>query len=342
MKSELLQKKTLLSTLPRTILNRLNMLTPAKTSPTVCIAVLNWRGKRYLPDLLNSLIDAVDEFGSNCEIIVLDNNEDDDSDRIWVNENFPSARVIKAPNNDFLYSYNWLLAQLTEKIVILLNNDLKVDRHFILPLVKHFINPNIFAVSSRSYNWEGDYITSGPYLFRQHRGWFYCTPDLSKQYTSYTLFACGGHMAVDREKFLDIGGFDRLFYPAYGEDLDLCVRAWQRQWISIYEPESIVYHFQSGSWNEEGNEKAQYFTLRSNFLFQWRHLTSFPFSVFHTFYLQWLFIRQLLRRNRVWLRAYYDARKIFIKTSAQNSNLPAITSADINFFKKTCGSSFTD
>ena len=27
---------------------------------------------------------------------------------------------------------------------------------------------------------------------------------------------------------MELGGFNRLFYPAYCEDLDLCFRAWRR------------------------------------------------------------------------------------------------------------------
>lgn len=279
--------------------------------PTACVAILNWHGIQYLPSLLSSLLSAVAKYPGECSIIVLDNNEEDDTDRVWIEQNFPTVKVVRAPKNDFLYSYNWLLEQLTEQVVILLNNDLKVDENFLLPLIEHFENPQVFAASSRSYDWEGKHLTSGPYLFRQHHGWFYCTPDLSLQMTCHTLFACGGHMAVDREKFISLGGFDRLFYPAYGEDLDLCYRAWQKNWISIYEPESIVYHAQSGSWNDKGDRKAEYMTLRSNFLFQWRNLNRFPFNLKRSLYLPWLLLRKAIKGDSTWWKAYREAKAIW-------------------------------
>ena len=309
--------------------------------PTVCVAILNWRGIKYLPSLLSSLLSAVNKYPGECPIVVLDNNEGDDTDRTWIRQNFPTVRVIQAPANDYLYSYNWLLQQLTEQIVILLNNDLKVDENFLLPLVKHFTNPRVFAASSRSYDWEGKQVTSGPYLFRQHRGWFYCTPDLAKQFTCHTLFACGGHMAVDREKFLDIGGFDRLFYPAYGEDIDLGFRAWQKDWISVYEPESIVYHAQSGSWNEDTSDrKAEYMTLRSNFLFQWRNLDRFPFAWLHAVYLPWLRLRKLLDGDRVWLKAYGEAKAIWQQHLISNSNVNFKDRHLSKDLKRICGTKF--
>ena len=314
-----------------------NYFQPETQLPTVCIAILNWRGIKYLQHLLPSLIKAVDNYPDECPIIVLDNNEEDNTDRVWINQNFPKVKIIKAPGNDFLYSYNWLLEQLTEKVVILLNNDLKVDENFLLPLVKHFDNPQVFATSSCSYDWYGKHLTSGPYLFRQHHGWFYCTPDLSKQFACHTLFACGGHMAVDREKFLSLAGFDRLFYPAYGEDIDLCFRAWQQDWISIYEPQSIVYHAQSGSWNENSDRKAEYFTLRSNFLFQWRNLNRFPFSLVHAIYLPWMLLRNYVRGDRILIKAYREARKIWQQNLATKSNITRKNLHRASYFKKICG-----
>ena len=43
-------------------------------------------------------------------------------------------------------------------------------------------------------------------------------------------------MAVDRNKFVELGGFNRLFAPAYCEDVDLCFRAWRQGWRCIYDP----------------------------------------------------------------------------------------------------------
>jgi len=41
------------------------------------------------------------------------------------------------------------------------------------------------------------------------------------QSSQNTLWTFGGSMAVDRKKYLQLGGFDVLFAPAYWEDIDL-------------------------------------------------------------------------------------------------------------------------
>ena len=40
----------------------------------------------------------------------------------------------------------------------------------------------------------------------------------------HTLFATGGHCAIRRDRFIELGGFDDLLKPFYCEDLDLCYR----------------------------------------------------------------------------------------------------------------------
>ena len=316
--------------------------------PSVCIAVLNWKGMRYLEELLPSLIRAESHYEGQCQIIILDNNEDDDTDRKWIDKYYPQQiKVVRAPSNDFLYSYNWLLNKIKAEIVILLNNDLRVDKKFIPPLIKHFLSENVFSVSALSYDWQGKNITSGPYLFHQHHGWVYFTPDVSRQVTCYTLFSCGGFMAVDRKKFLALGGFNRLFYPAYGEDLDICYRAWCKGWSSIYEPESIVYHFQSGSWNENKDNKAQLLTIKSNFLFQWLHLRFYPFKLINRVYLFWLYLRKFLQKDKVWLEAYRQANKTWSDykkeyCSQENSEYKSSKSISISSLKKICASKINE
>jgi GT2 family glycosyltransferase len=57
-----------------------------------------------------------------------------------------------------------------------------------------------------------------------------------------TAWASGGSAIFDREKWLQLGGFDLDFAPMYWEDVDLSYRARQRGWQVWFEPRSIVYH----------------------------------------------------------------------------------------------------
>jgi GT2 family glycosyltransferase len=200
---------------------------------------------------------------------VLDNPGPAD-DEAWAKEAFPEVEWIRCPTNDFLFSYNWLLPQLQEEVVILLNNDLRVAPDFFEPLVKPLADLGVFAVSAKSLSWDGCHVTSAAYQSRTHYGWSFWKSFDSDE-TVETFFAVGGFMAVDRKKFIALGGFDRLFFPAYGEDVDLCLRAKKRGWKSLYVPDSIVWHKEGASWNYGDNPRRAFLSYKSHFLIQWRY-----------------------------------------------------------------------
>lgn len=232
----------------------------------ICVVVLNWNGREHLPELLDSLIAAREQYESDyqakCRLVVLDNPGPTD-DISWIRSNYPLIDCIKAPRNDFLFSYNWLMPCLVEDYVVLLNNDLRVDRFFLGYLIQPFlISSRVFATSACSRSWDGGHVNGSAFRLGGAHGWYWWQMTDSSEVTD-TLFAVGGYMAVDRQKFLVLGGFDSLFYPAYGEDVDLSLRAWEHGWRVLYVPQSIVYHKESASWQIGG---------RRDFLFRLSHI----------------------------------------------------------------------
>jgi GT2 family glycosyltransferase len=270
---------------------------------SVCLAILNYNGKTHLEHLLPTAFTAAKNFSSNCAVVVLDNHSTND-DVAWLERGFPSVQTIVAPKNDFLFSYNWLAQKRTEEILVLLNNDLKVDRDFLAPLVRHFDSPDVFSVSARSYDWKGAEVTSGPGRLKFENGFYSWNFDTRHQKTCHTLFTSGGFMAVDRKKFVELGGFNRLFAPAYCEDVDLCFRAWRRGWRCIYEPGSIVWHRHQGTWSRNSIDSLSSLELRNLLLMQW---STFPMHKGRWARLQSivkLFISSLFSGDRVWIRVY--------------------------------------
>jgi hypothetical protein len=72
-------------------------------------------------------------------------------------------------------------------------------------------------------------------LYRQRRDTAYCS---------------GAGMLVDRRIFVELNGFDEIFYPAYFEDVDLCLRVHDAGLRVIYEPAAALVHAQSQSSHE--------------------------------------------------------------------------------------------
>jgi GT2 family glycosyltransferase len=270
---------------------------------SVCLAILNYNGKKHLEHLLPTACVATKRFPSACPVVVLDNQSSDD-DMAWIRREFPCVQIVLAPKNDFLFSYNWLAQRRSEDILVLLNNDLKVDPDFLTPLVRHFELPDVFSVSACSYDWNGTQITSGPACLEFKNGFYNWRFDTRQQKTCHTLFTSGGYMAVDRKKFLELGGFNRLFAPAYCEDVDIGFRAWRRGWRCIYEPDSHVWHRHQATWSNGSKGSLNSLELRNSLLMQW---STFPMNRCRCVRLQTLlklFIGSIRSADFVWIKTY--------------------------------------
>jgi GT2 family glycosyltransferase len=235
------------------------------------LAILNYNGRHHLEHLLPTAIREAHSYGLDCRVVVIDNQSPAD-DAAWVRENYSGVEVWVAPRNEYLFSYNEYAKQSAAEVLVLLNNDLKLCKDFLPPLLRHFDSQDVFAVSAASKNWDGDKCTFGPMLLKHHHGDYYWNPDYERQINSHTLFCSGGFMAVEREKFLKLGGFSPLYYPAYTEDVDLCFRAWRKGWRCLYEPQSVVLHREHGSWDSLSGSKVDRLMLRGRLLFSWSTL----------------------------------------------------------------------
>jgi cellulose synthase/poly-beta-1,6-N-acetylglucosamine synthase-like glycosyltransferase len=58
-------------------------------------------------------------------------------------------------------------------------------------------------------------------------------------------------LLVRRELFVELGGFDQAYDPAYFEDVDLCLRLRAAGWTIVYEPSAVVVHHRSMSTRED-------------------------------------------------------------------------------------------
>lgn len=299
---------------------------------SVCLAILNYNGRKHLEHLLPTACVAAKNFPGDCSVLVLDNRSPD-PDVEWIRSEFPSVKVVIAAENDFLFSYNWLMPQLTEEIVVLLNNDLRLDAHFLEPLVRHFQFSDVFAVSAMSYDWEGKEETSGPARLTFCNGFYGWRYERQRQELCHTLFTSGGFTAVNRQKFMELGGFSRLYHPAYCEDLDLSFRAWRRGWRSIYEPASVVWHREHASWKVSTAAKPNRLYLRHGLLFQWSSLPMNRDRWTRYWSMFKIYAGGLLRGETVWLSIYPQVWWEWQTVKKQHADLK-VSSAELRAIEK--------
>jgi N-acetylglucosaminyl-diphospho-decaprenol L-rhamnosyltransferase len=79
----------------------------------------------------------------------------------------------------------------------------------------------------------------------------------------------GAFMMVRRDVFESLGGFDERFFM-YWEDSDLCLRALQAGWKTLYEPRAEVIHF-TGRASRHAPMRSLVAFHRSVFHHYWKH-----------------------------------------------------------------------
>ena len=214
------------------------------------VVIPNWNGRDLLGKYLPSVIAALAGNPEN-EIIVVDNGSEDGSGE-FVREHFPSVRILALPENlGFGGGSNAGFRAAKNDIVVLLNSDMRVDEGFLQPLLDGFTDEHVFAVSCQIFFSdpaklrEETGLTQGWWSGRQLRVRHRLDDEITDVYPCF--YGGGGSCAFDRNKFLELGGFDPLLRPFYLEDTDLGMMAWKRGWKVLYQPKSIVFHEHRGT-----------------------------------------------------------------------------------------------
>jgi GT2 family glycosyltransferase len=267
--------------------------------PDVRIVILNYNGEAMLPQCLPSIAEAVRHAKTPTRVTILDNLSVDQSEA-YVRNNFPDVEFVKAPQNLVLCSYNAYLEKIQEPIAILLNNDIRVDKDFIDPLVRKFEeDPQTFLAAPRIHSFDGSSIEGVDSRCEIRYGMLWC----SARYPGYEAramvparTAVSGFGAFSREKFLELGGYDLRYLPGTLEDLDLCYRAAQKGYTLYYEPRSIVFHMGQASFKKAFSDlHRETLAYRNTFLFLWKNLHGFSFWIPHLFFLParmlWMFLK---------------------------------------------------
>ncbi|HEY3130055.1 MAG TPA: glycosyltransferase [Acidobacteriota bacterium] len=251
----------------------------AKSSPSldlsVSIIVLNWDGRPLLEESLPALQDALHDTQITHEVVVVDNGSSDDS-VAFVERQFPHYRIVRLPANlGFGEGNNAGVRAARCGLVLLLNNDVLVERNFLEPLVEA-MSPSTFAVTSQVFlPPDVRREETGKTVARFRHGCLELsheeiTPSDRTNGTVAVFWAGGGSSLYRKDLFLELGGFDSLFSPSYAEDADLSFRAWQAGYKSVLATASHVLHKHKSStrrrFGESGAQNLMHAHIRLFFL----------------------------------------------------------------------------
>ena len=221
--------------------------------PACTILILTYKGKHHLELLLPTVQDAIENYKGPfiIDVLIIDNGCDKGT-RDFVRTHFPQFRYEFSPVNDYLFSLNPFIRSFAADYFLLLNDDLKLEKNILnelLPVIEN--DADIFAVTCHIMDFEGTATLSSVRTAKYSGGWLYnYYLDTTDAAMKYTLYPSGGASIFRTALFNRLNGFDTLYRPAYYEDTDLGIRAWQHGWKVVYNPRAIVFHREGGTIND--------------------------------------------------------------------------------------------
>lgn len=221
-------------------------------NPEVSILIINWNAAPLTLECIRHLWAHTE--GHTYEIIIADNGSaPQDVDKLC--RLGPGIRLLKLGCNRFFGEANNIAAEAAQgRFLCLLNNDAFVRPGWLAPLVSAIkTDPQVgasgpmFLFPDETIQEAGAVVDAGGYPVRFGRGDKVVSPELLQP--KFVDYISAATLLVPRDIFLDAGGFDLAYEPAYYEDTDLCLKIHSLGRKVLYCPTSRVVHNEGASAN---------------------------------------------------------------------------------------------
>lgn len=222
-------------------------------------------------------LDSISEHTSGeFEVIVVDDCSGEET--VTYLERCEGIRVIRNETNaGFIASCNRGAAAARGEFLVFLNNDTTVTRDWLEALIDTFeLFPDTGAVGARLVYPDGTLQEAGGIVFNDGSGWNYGRGERAElpqyNFASEADYVSGACLAIRREVFARLDGFDSHYAPAYYEDTDLCFRLREHGLRVICQPAcTIIHHEGVSSGTDESTGIKRYQRVnREKFIERWR------------------------------------------------------------------------
>ena len=245
----------------------------------IAVVILNWNGQKLLEQFLPSIL----QFSPEATIYVADNASTDDS-IAFVQRQFPTIKIIENKDNyGFAKGYNQALTDVKADIYALVNSDIEVTKNWLQPIIKTFekepntavVQPKILDFKNKTHfeyaGAAGGFIDKYGFPYCRGRVFETIEEDLGQYNDELEIFWASGACFFIRSKvYHEMKGFDDDFF-AHQEEIDLCWRIKNNNYVIKYNPKSLVFHV-GGATLQKGNPKKTYLNFRNSLLMLTKNL----------------------------------------------------------------------
>lgn len=252
-------------------------------NPSVSVIIVNYNGLHFLDECFTSLRNSFSKY--RYEVIVVDNGSSDGS-QSYLRTRDDIHYIESAVNTGFTGGNNLGVASATGEVILLLNNDTKVQTS-LDPLIDRLFVPGIGVAGCQLRYGDGRIQFSVGYEHTPARiilSWLglekmYAMPQLFRRLETAPAFyamskgsvawVSGACFATKKALWDSLAGFDDNFFM-YCEDVDYCQRVRDRGLSVSYVAESVVTHYE-GAGKEWIGVAALLRTLRSYYYYVVKH-----------------------------------------------------------------------
>lgn len=271
--------------------------------PSISVVIPNYNGQELLKENLPFIYSALREAGVEYEVIVPDDASTDLSLE-FLRTNYPQIKIVENKiNRGFAPTANSGIFAATKELLFLVNSDVKLIGDYFNQQFRYFQKEDTFGVMGRIIGLDNDRIQDAAkqqYRFGLKIGaGKNLIPKMTEKSLWFpTLYLSGANALVDRKKLMELSGLDEIYAPFYGEDLDLCLRAWKVGWKCYYEHQAICRHPNSVTIMKYNKLKEiRTIVYRNRFVMHAIHLEGIRKMAWNVQLLLQLPVKMILRKN---------------------------------------------
>jgi len=232
----------------------------------ISVVIPNWNGEKLVKKNLPEVIAVLPK---DTEVIVVDDGSTDSSVNLLkkLQPKLGFKLVVNGRNLGFLKTCNKAAKLVKGDLLMLLNTDVIPQRGFLEPVLDHFKDEKVFAVSfnESKYGWAKIWW----------RGGFIHIGDGGQNKKPHiTAWGSGGSAVFRKSIWKKLGGFDPIYHPFYWEDFDIGFRAWTNGYKIIWEPKALVEHKHEASTSKLNPLYVNLIKERNQLLFIWKNISN--------------------------------------------------------------------